>query len=419
MSLDNSNELEEIVYIDANNDLRNVDNINAPFIDFDLDDITDSDDIKDSNDIRDREDITDAEKIDEPFIDFDLDDMYDKEEHVDNIIEKTGGSRIEENNEGNAPGENIAQKTLSDAEVNKIVDETFNNQSECHFNKSSPGEKVCSPDQIVNKMEEFIDQKIQKKSERNTSAEGSGDKHQANKPVKDKSHKTKVVSTMKDYFDCNSESCILKREDFRNFAKLNNIDSILDEYFKPKGPATNFGLLSNKHIDTILDQLAKKFPERKFLHVPFQMRDFERQKTELAKIDLAEELKKDKKTFGVVFNTDYSHGNGIHWFCVFGENYPNGVQLEYFNSSGRPPLQEIQTWIHKTKHKLQQDLNKPVNVIYSTGKEFQKNDTCCGVYAIAYIWLRLEDVPANWFKPEKFNDDMMAKLRRNLFRWEV
>jgi hypothetical protein len=181
----------------------------------------------------------------------------------------------------------------------------------------------------------------------------------------------------------------------------------------------DFGLLSNFNIDDVLDQLEKKFASRKFLHIPFQMRDFEKIGTQLATVDLADQFKKGKKTFGVVLNTDFSSGNGIHWFCLFGEHYGNKVVLEYFNSSGKPPLPEVQAWLQKTKHYLTKTLKVPVDIHYSTGIYYQHDDHSCGVYCLCYIWCRLEGIPPAWFKSENFNDTLMHKARKNLFRWET
>lgn len=283
---------------------------------------------------------------------------------------------------------------FSSIKPEKIINDVFNEINECSF---EIGKKpVCSPKNVVNKMKEFI--------------EARGKKVE-NNPVK-------IVHEMKTLLDCNSESCILKRPDFVKFASKNGLDDILDQFFKPKGPAMTFGLLSNFNIDDVLDQFEKRFTERKFLHIPFQMRDFEKVGTQLATIDLAEKFRSGYKTFGVVLNTDWSSGRGIHWFCLFGEHLKDKILLEYFNSSGRPPLPEVQAWLQKTKHHLEKSLNLPVEIHYSTGIRFQSDDHSCGVYCLCYIWLRLEKISPKWFNAKNFKDDLMHKARKNLFRHE-
>ncbi len=280
------------------------------------------------------------------------------------------------------------------ADPKKIIDQVFNEVNECHFTKDKSA--VCSPKHVIQKMKGF--------------AEKRGFKVDA--------EPEKVVGSMKKLLDCNSESCILKRKEFQEFAKINNIQDLLDDFFKPAGPATHFGLLSNFNIDDVLDQFEERFANRKFLHIPFQMRDFEKVGSQLATIDLAEKFRSGYKTFGVVINTDWSDGGGIHWFCLFGEHLGDRIEMEYFNSSGREPLVEVQAWLNKQKHYLEKELKIPVKIHCSTGIRFQSDEHSCGVYCLCYIWLRLENVPAKWFNADNFNDALMHRARRNLFRHE-
>jgi hypothetical protein len=283
-------------------------------------------------------------------------------------------------------------KTVSDAKADAIAHKIFNEVTECGFDGSK--KSVCSPKHVVDKMKQFIEKHGKKVD---------------NDP-------TKIVGTIKDMLDCNSESCVLKRKDFLSFANKNNLDDVLNRFFKPEGPATHFGLLSNFNIDDVLDQFETHFKGRSFLHVPFQMRDFEKIGTQLATTDIASKFNTGYKTFGVVLNTDVSSGAGIHWFCLFGEHIGDKIILEYFNSSGREPLPEVQAWLQKTKHHIQKTNNITVEIHYSTGIRFQADSHSCGVYCLCYIWLRLEKVSTKWFKASNFGDSLMHKARKNLFR---
>jgi hypothetical protein len=307
---------------------------------------------------------------------------------VDNTLESPFVIEIE--------GDGKKANPINSGKIDEIVDKVFNKVDECNF-ASGKTTGVCAPNHLVDKMKDYLSSKGH--------TVGSTD------------HKN-IVNKMKDLLNCKSESCIFRREDFTAFAKLNNLEDVLNKFFKPEGPALTFGLLSNFNIDDVLDQFEKRFADRKFLHIPFQMRDFERVGTQLATVDLAQMFKKGYKTFGVVLNTDYSNGRGIHWFCLFGEHYGNKIVLEYFNSSGKQALPEVQAWLQKTKHHLHKELGIPVEIYYNVGIEYQDDDHSCGVYSLAYIWLRLENVPAKWFAADNFNDSLMHKLRKNLFRWE-
>lgn len=265
------------------------------------------------------------------------------------------------------------------------VEKILENKSECKFGDNK---RVCSPKNIITKMAEMIEVK-------------SNDDHA-------------IVETIKKKLNCDSESCVLKSKEFLEFANMASADHILNEFFKPEGPDAPTGLLSNFNIDDVLSQLEQTFDG--FLHIPFQMRDFQEISTELAKVDLVHEFKKGVKKFGVVLNTDYSRGKGIHWYCIFGENFGNKINIEYFNSSGREPLPETQAWLQKTKHYLTREMKIPVEIIYNTGIQFQNDQHSCGVYCLMYIWFRLQGFTSKWFKPENFNDDMMLKARKVLFR---
>jgi hypothetical protein len=272
----------------------------------------------------------------------------------------------------------------------ELVTKIFNTPSECTF-KDANHKAVCSPKHIVDKMAEFLD-------------------------TKEKNPK-KIVDNMKERMNCNSESCILKSEEFKRFAQISGLDTILDEFFKPSGPSQTFGLLSNVNIDNVLDQLENRF--KGFLHIPYQMRDFANVGSELARVDLADQFNnKGIKSFGVVLNTDWSSGRGIHWYCIFGSKVGNKVIIEYFNSSGLAPLPETQAWLQKTKHYLNIK-GMDSDIKYTTGIQFQNDDHSCGVYCLMYIWLRLEGVPHSWFKADNFDDSFMHKARKVLFRHEV
>jgi hypothetical protein len=314
-----------------------------------------------------------------------------KNKHLD--VYQGGGDEppieiVDENANPSTP--NLGGK---DIDVKEKVDRIFNKVSECHFTKESSA--ICSPKHLVDKMVVFV---------KNKGVDING---------------KNVVSKMKDVLSCNSESCLLKNKEFREFVGEKIIDDILEKFFKAEGPATNFDLLSNFNIDDTLTQLQQKFTHKKFLHIPFQMRDFEKVGSELSTIDLSDKLRQGYKTFGTVLNTDYSTGRGIHWYCIYGEHLGDKIVIEYFNSSGRPPLPETQAWLQKTKHHLHKELKIPVEIKYTTGIQYQNDEHSCGVYCLAYLWARLEGIPFQWFKADNFNDEMMHKLRKNLFRWEV
>ena len=199
----------------------------------------------------------------------------------------------------------------------------------------------------------------------------------------------------------------------KKYFSSEEIRNILNS-LKPKGPETKFGLLSNVDIDGFLRQLAQKHKD--FYHIPFQMRDFKEVHSELARLDIADILSTHNK-FGVVFNTDYSSGFGIHWYCVYGEKNGNDITIEYFNSSGEPPLEETMVWLCTLCHTLRKKIpGSKLNMKYSNGIKFQSDTHSCGVYSIMYILFRVEGVSNKWlFVKDNFNDKVMHDARELLF----
>ncbi len=205
---------------------------------------------------------------------------------------------------------------------------------------------------------------------------------------------------------CDNELCAVKKLD----------PKLVKGYFKVKGPANNDNLLSNFDIDDVLDGWAtSSFPN--FYHIYFQMIDFAKNRTELAKIDVTEMVKENKyNCLGVVLNTDVSTGPGKHWFCMFVDwrEKPN-VSVEYFNSSGNRPMREVQGWLIATNQYL--NTAKFNSKIVMNSIQHQKDsDTECGPYSLYYIWSRLHGVPYTVFDESRITDAQMLEFRKVLFR---
>lgn len=200
---------------------------------------------------------------------------------------------------------------------------------------------------------------------------------------------------------------------------------IIREAFKPEGPAGSVALLNNFNIDTTLKLWEKHGEEmfgKKFTAIPFQMIDFAEVGSELADVELVYKLHKaGRDAFGVVLNTDVSSGRGKHWFCIYGDLAHAGTEddpmvIEYFNSSGFPPMIQVAAWIEKvimtmaTGHKL-------VVVRHdSVPQQLQKSHTECGVWSLMYIRSRLDGNPPDWFYSERTTDADITRMRALFFR---
>ena len=266
--------------------------------------------------------------------------------------------------------------------------------TECAFNLKRIG-TICSDEEGIKIMEKVL--------------ENLGGN------VRDKSNE-EIVKDLDKELKCDGiESCIYVSPEFTTVAGRKTSNRIKKKIFKPAGPWNSTEWLSNFNIDEVLSQWRDIYPG--FVHIPYQMRDFEKQKKSLADVDLANEYRKGMKLFAVVFNTDFLSGNGEHWFCVFGDFSSDPITLEYFNSSGSLPLSEIHNWLHKTKADLEKKLNKKVKIVIVSRNEIQKSNSECGVFVLWYIYSRLNDVPYSYFsKVGSVTDQQMYEFRKHLYR---
>jgi hypothetical protein len=233
--------------------------------------------------------------------------------------------------------------------------------------------------------------------------------------------KIKLIEDVKEKLGCNTGvndmNCILEHSLFKKYTDNVDVMEFINK-LKPNGPATKNGLLSNVDIDGFLSRLSKEPEHADYYHIPFQMRDFKEVSSELARINIAKDVfGKGFNKFGVVFNTDYSSGPGIHWYCVYGEKDNNNISIEYFNSSGEKPLDETMVWLCTLCHTLRKDIpGSNVKIKYSTGIKFQSDNHSCGVYSIMYIYYRVKGISSNYmFEPNNFNDEYMHEARKLLF----
>ena len=268
--------------------------------------------------------------------------------------------------------------------------------SECAHDKTQSA--VCSPKKTIDKLSKFV------------GVSGS-DKE--------------ILQVVKEKTGCSTESCIYKNKEVINYLGESEVTGMLKEYFKPKGPAFTTEWLSNYNIDDVLAQFAKK--HKFFYHVHFQMRDFAKKqlsesekkdpdllKYSLNDIDFAEKIKEGVRAFGCVLNTDYSSGAGEHWFCLFGDFRKTPYQIEYFNSAGDSPLDEVQIWLNRTRHELEKKTGEDVKIIICRTRH-QYDSHSCGPYSLFYIISRLRGVPAEAFDKSVGGDKRMLQLRKELF----
>jgi hypothetical protein len=240
-----------------------------------------------------------------------------------------------------------------------------------------------------------------------------------------------IVDAAKTITNCESEECALMRaaENFPEFEDV--IINTIRDRFKVSGPGDSTDWLNNVNIDDVLEQFCRKFPRT--YHVYFQMINFIEQRLApgqkaLKNISLINDvLAAGKDVMCVVINTDRIGRSGIHWFCLFVDMRTSGTErdpftIEYFNSSGQMARREVSEWMHKAERELEATDNPRVagtkyhaeRVTAATVQHQVDTDSECGVYALYYIWRRLNGAPISEFST-RIPDQWMIDFRPKMF----
>ena len=228
------------------------------------------------------------------------------------------------------------------------------------------------------------------------------------------SFKVPNLTQAKEITKCDTESCILDKIKHKNPI----INEELKTRFKPIGPHSN-EWLDNFNVDETLRLWSIEPQFSHFYNCKFSMANFKKYGEELGTINLKNlyegnnKRNKKFKTFGCIVNTDYHPGPGKHWVALFVDMRISPFSIEYFNSSGSPPLYEYADWMHKGVKDLQPHkaiINIPNKIVH------QKKRTECGVYGLYYIRARLNGIDAEYFNKLRVTDEDMLEFRKYLFR---
>ena len=238
-----------------------------------------------------------------------------------------------------------------------------------------------------------------------------------------------VMEHAKRLTNCTDDSCVLEHPKLKfnlTATEQMNVEKTLNENFKVRGPSDTRRWLSNMDIDKTLEQWAVHFP--KFFNCHFACVDFMDYDSELSKINLAQVYKGEMMqlihnnrttrqcdTFACIVNTDTHFGGGIHWVTIFVDMREAHSTIEFFDSTGNPPPDEIIKWGHKAESQLQ-SINQSAKFIPVTRAKHQRKDTECGVYSLFYVRSRLEGIPYIRFMKDLISDDEVVKFRKLCFR---
>lgn len=116
----------------------------------------------------------------------------------------------------------------------------------------------------------------------------------------------------------------------------------------------------------------------------------------------------EKRPFGIVMNTDSSSGRGEHWVALWARE--DGIG-EYFDSFGFAPL--------VPDHQKYIDTMCPNGFLYNNRTIQHPSSRSCGLFCVAFIVSKLEDIPLQKFI-HKYSLDLAkndAILKEELKPW--
>ena len=236
--------------------------------------------------------------------------------------------------------------------------------------------------------------------------------------------------------ECDNEQCWMKLEQLADFAKTYKEQ----DYFRPIAPGEWFNgahmigsmpastdtsrWLSSEDISKVMDQYDGK--KHKFIFLGTVPIDFANAKTYdtdsclaldwgplhktkyLCTIDIQDMKQKGIEHFGVVFNTADHTSSGQHWIALYCSIQKK--KIVYFDSYGRPPPTEVQSFIEKIQKKSPHTLK-----VVSNHKQHQQEYSECGMYAMHFLINMLSGVSWTAFNKTLIPDAKMLQKRMEYF----
>ena len=131
-------------------------------------------------------------------------------------------------------------------------------------------------------------------------------------------------------------------------------------------------------------------------------------------------IKKGIVRLGTIFNTGTLQSGGKHWVALFlnlkHKDYMNKFTIEYFDSVGNNPLNEIKTFMNQLKEQICKNDCIPIH-LHVKQLSHQKGNSECGVYCLYFITERLKGRTYVDIQSQLTPDAVMEKWRSKFFRY--
>lgn len=179
---------------------------------------------------------------------------------------------------------------------------------------------------------------------------------------------------------CHDLRCLTETEFFSEL--LGERAAYIQSKFRPQGPTTPTGWLSNHDIDRIMVGYQNVYPHFRWLGaVPADCSHH--QYCQLAAVRWDRLWAEGIREAGVIFNRDRIGEPGSHWVALYlrlGEGTP---AVCFCDSVGRPPSPEMSSFIDTFRDWCQSRGQTPVTKTNQI--RYQTDKTECGVYSCNFI----------------------------------
>ena len=231
---------------------------------------------------------------------------------------------------------------------------------------------------------------------------------------------------MKNYYDCDTEFCVVKKAPGLDKKTKNTMTK---KYFRPEKPdewlKKETTWLDSFNIEDVMNQYEEGYPDFEFIgpvpidfaapmtQTPFFTQDSQTVGQcivdELCKLEAKVALKKGTKRIGIIFNLDKHDEPGTHWVCAF-VDYPK-KSAYYFDSYGIPPPPEVARFLEKCKEQ------GCLTILYNDIRH-QRKDSECGMYCLYVIICLLKGRTFQATCTDIVKDDTINAFRDVLFATE-
>jgi hypothetical protein len=223
--------------------------------------------------------------------------------------------------------------------------------------------------------------------------------------------------------ECNTESCWRKIDKIMNGLSEEERKEFKNS-FRPLQPSIwedkPNTWLNTTDINRVMTQYEHKYPQ--FKYYPATPIDFNLKYGEtcmvsdLCTINLKE--LKNKKSIGLVFNTDTHTQSGEHWFSVFvdlvGVNLSKPTIYYFDSATAVKDLEEIPAQILNLIETLQEQSNNMFDIYYNDIKH-QYGSTECGVYCLHFLTEMLKGKSFEKYINSSLTDKKIEKYRNIFF----